>query len=215
MSNAEQTIFANQLSKLKRKLNQVFLFNWAEKLVTGVFFVVNYPILYESYAHMLKKSVLNKLNDLLVSWSHDIPSANLRITIKYSVSTNYNHIYLAVLGTSLKDIKTRDRIMKKQKIYERQVNDSKNTKKDKFSLYLENQQKMKPEESLLKIREKKQKNTRINFEEQFPIEFLVFGNFQFLNPAKMNFADPRFIVFIQKLKRIVLPILSKVQSNPS
>jgi hypothetical protein len=103
------------------------------------------------------------------------------------------------MGTSLKNINKQKRIKKiKENISQLSINN-----KNKFSLLIENQNKNQKDLS----QNNKKKNTRLDFEESFPLYFTISGDFKFMNPLKMNFKDPRFIVFIQKLKRIVLPSL--------
>ena len=49
-----------------------------------------------------------------------------------------------------------------------------------------------------------------DFELEYPLFFRVVGNFSMIHPLKLNLKDPVFRLFLQKLKRIVLPNLCTI-----
>lgn len=185
MSYQDEDKFISKMNDFFESFENEFTFNFFEKFILKISFLLNYGFVQESILYFLKSQKLSNLNKMLLQFSVDIGSIDCKTIIKYCKSNSRNYIYLAVLGKSTKKVSF--------------------TVSERKTL-LSNISELSFKREELQGNERRR---RIDYEEDYPITFKLVGSYEFMNPIKMNFNDPRLRVFIQKSKRIILPNLSK------
>jgi hypothetical protein len=185
MSYQDEDIFISKMNEFFESFEKEFAYNFFENFILKLSFLFNYGFAQESILYLLKSKKLSNLNKMLLQFSVDIASIDCQTIIKYCKSNSRNYIYLAVLGKSTKRVSF---IMPEKKSLLSNLSEL-SFKKEEV--------------------QGSERRRRIDYEEDYPISFKLVGSYEFMNPLKMNFNDPRLRVFIQKSKRIILPNLSK------
>jgi hypothetical protein len=165
--------------------------------------------------YSIKKYKLNQINKILKKWRFNIKSIKKQFRIKTSLSKNLNQMYLAVLIDYPKQKKCKLEWMEKidsdlDFLESKSINlfESKMTFETSSS---QNKVLFQSKQNFQKGIDNFRKNeNRMDFEEKFPLIFDFGGDFCFENPLKFQFNDPQFIVFYQKLKRIIMPSLGNL-----
>lgn len=213
LQTQEKVELIKMLSELKKDINSNFKYTTFEKLISRFLFVMNYCILCELFDYLLKKSRINYLTKTLKKWAFFVESINKDLKIKPYISKNLNHIYLAVLlSPAEKTLSKKNTITTSNKLSSYAPLRFTGEPKSDFSFHSEESKHLESlEEHLPEYLISKDSNqfNRMDCEESYPLLFRLSGQLKLMNPLKIQFNDPRFIVFYQMLKRIVLPNLSK------